>query len=78
MCYVHNFTFFSVFKLSELITHKKSLQFRLNQLSSSSHAHPQKAIIDPTHPLNPLVTQEQPLNKYSAMVTVYSICSEGI
>jgi len=48
----------------------KKLQKRLDQLNElhSSGLGLQSAISDSTHPANPLVPQEQVLNKYAAMV----------
>ena len=64
---------FSFFQLSQLFSHKTSLKFRLDQLSSIDPTHPHKAIITPDHPYCPLVTQEQLLNKYAAMVITLTI-----
>ena len=50
--------------------HMDKQQKRLNQLNAlhSSGVGLQSAVSDPTHPANPLVPQEQVLNKYAAMV----------
>ena len=52
--------------------HMDKQQKRLDQLNKlhSSGVGLQSAISDPAHPANPLVPQEQVLNKYAAMVKV--------
>ena len=50
--------------------HMDKQQKRLDQLNAlhSSGVGLQSAVSDPAHPANPLVPQEQVLNKYAAMV----------
>lgn len=50
--------------------HMEKQQKRLDQLTAlhSSGVGLQSAVSDPAHPANPLVPQEQVLNKYAAMV----------
>lgn len=52
--------------------HMDKQQKRLDQLNKlySSGVGLQSAVSDPAHPANPLVPQEQVLNKYAAMVSV--------
>ena len=52
-------------------------QKRLDQLNKlhASGVGLQSVISDPNHPANPLVPQEQALNKYAAMVVVVVVAN---
>ena len=60
-----------------MTTHQTSLSSRLNNLSSLDPAQIHQAIIHSYHPESPLVTQEQQLNKYSAMVSDHAHLSHN-
>ena len=65
----YSYTIMLHMQASLLEKHQQVLHERLEQLRGLKNTSVHSALVLPSHPLNPLIPQEQPSNKYAAMVS---------